>query len=114
MRLAVPSSGRSDLVSSVLTCSERAVAGSTASTAFASTSAPSAAAALNAVDRTVKNLRGMDSPARTVAMALPAYIGRVNVVLFDALSCSSEVMSETAGTSSLAATRGSRDFADAE
>lgn len=114
MRLAEPSSGRSDLVSSVLICSEAGLETSTGSTAFASTSEPSADAALKAVERTVKNLSGMEELARTVAMALPAYIGRVNVVLFDELSCSREVISETAGTSNFAATRGSRDFADAE
>ena len=37
-----------------------------------------------------------------------------NVVAFDEVSCSREVMSETAGTSSRAATRGRSDFADEE
>jgi hypothetical protein len=38
-------------------------------------------------------------------------MGRVKVVLLSAASCSREVMSEIAGTLSLAATRGRRDFA---
>lgn len=72
---------------------------------------PSDSAAENAVDLTVKNLIDMDEDALTVEMALPAYIGRVNVVLLDEGSCSSEVMSDTAGMSSLAATRGRIDLA---
>jgi hypothetical protein len=41
-------------------------------------------------------------------------MGRVKVVLPDAASCSREVMSDTAGTSSLAATRGRIDLAELE
>jgi hypothetical protein len=41
-------------------------------------------------------------------------MGRVNVVLLLAASCSREMMSEMAGTSSRAATRGKRDFAAEE
>jgi hypothetical protein len=69
-------------------------------------------AAENAVERTVKNLIRMDEGARTVAIALPAYIGLVKVVLLAAESCSREVISDTAGRSSLAATRGKSDFAE--
>jgi len=49
-----------------------------------------------------------------VAMALPAYIGREKVVLFEEESCETEIMSETAGTSSFAATRGRRALAEEE
>lgn len=45
-------------------------------------------------------------------MAFPAYIGRVNVVVSS--ECETEVMSETAGRSSVAATRGRIDFAAEE
>lgn len=41
-------------------------------------------------------------------------MGRVKVVLLFAASCSREMMSETAGTLSRAATRGKRDFAAEE
>lgn len=71
-------------------------------------------AAVKAVDRTVKNLMGMEEEARTVAIAFPAYIGRVKVVLLEEESCSRDVMSETAGISSFAATRGRSDFAEDE
>lgn len=47
-------------------------------------------------------------------MALPAYIGREKVVLFEEESCETEIMSETAGTSSFAAMRGRRDLAEDE
>jgi hypothetical protein len=88
---------------------------STGSSDFASTfKLPSDSAAENAADLTVKNLIGMDEGALTVAIAFPAYMGRVNVVLLDEESCSREVMSDTAGMSSLAATRGRIDFADEE
>lgn len=62
----------------------------------------------------MKNLKGTEEGARTVAIAFPAYIGRENVVLFEEGSCETEMISETAGTSSFAATRGRRDFAEEE
>ena len=106
-----------DFVSEVLTCSDGELETSTGSSDLASTSRASGsdgAAAENAVDLTVKNLIGIDEDALTVAMAFPAYMGRVNVVLLDDESCSREVMSDTAGMSNLAATRGRIDFADEE
>jgi len=62
----------------------------------------------------VKNLIGMDDDARTVAIAFPAYIGRVKVVAWEEESCSSDVTSEMAGAPSLAAMRGRSDFAKDE
>lgn len=41
-------------------------------------------------------------------------MGRVKVVLPDAASCSRDVISDTAGTSSFAATRGRIDLAELE
>ena len=41
-------------------------------------------------------------------------MGRVNVVEFEEASCSTDVISDTAGTLSLAATLGRRDFAEEE
>ena len=79
------------------------------------TDAPSSeGAAGTAVERTVKNLKGREEGARMVAMALPAYIGREKVVLFEEESCETEMMSETAGRSSFAARRGRRDLAAEE
>jgi len=49
-----------------------------------------------------------------VEIAFPAYIGRVNVVAPDELSCERDVTSETVGESSFAETRGSKDFAEEE
>ena len=97
----------------VLTCCVGESGTSTGSIAFTFASAPSEdGAAGKAVDLTVKNL--MDEDARTVAIALPAYIGRVKMVLLEEESCSSDVMSDTAGTSNFAATRGRSDFAEEE
>jgi hypothetical protein len=62
----------------------------------------------------VKNFTGTEEGARTVAMALPAYIGREKVVLFEEESCETEMISETAGTSSFAAIRGRRALAEDE
>ena len=56
----------------------------------------------------------MDDDARTVAIAFPAYIGRVKVVACEEESCSTDVTSEMAGASSLAAMRGKSDFAKEE
>ena len=96
-------------------CSDGEFENSIGSNDLTSTSALlSDTAAENAVDLTVKNLIGMEEVALTVAIAFPAYIGRVNVVLLDDLSCSREVTSDTAGTSSLAATRGNMDLAAEE
>ena len=71
-------------------------------------------AAAKAVERTVKILIGMAEEARTVEIAFPAYIGRVNVVELAEGSCSRDVMSDMAGTSNFAATRGRRDLAEGE
>lgn len=81
-RLATPKSGRSDLVRVVFICCVGGSVTSTGSSGLASTSTPSACeeAAGKAVGLTVKNFIGMDDDARTVAMAFPAYIGRVKVV----------------------------------
>lgn len=88
---------------------------STGSMAVTSISAPpDVGAAANAVLRTVKNFMEMEEGARTVAMALPAYMGRVNVVLLEEELCCTEVISEMAGTSSFAATRGKSDLAEDE
>lgn len=62
-----------------------------------------------AVPRTVMILRGMSEPAFTVAIAFPAYIGRVNVV--SSSLCEMDVMSDTCGRSREAATRGRMDLA---
>lgn len=56
----------------------------------------------------------IDSEARTWVKALPAYIARRKVVLLEDTSCEKEVTSETAGRSSVAATRGKIDLADDE
>ena len=114
IRLAAPSSGRSDLVKAVFICSVGESETSIGSRDLTSASPPSDSAAENAVDLTVKNLMGIDEEALTVTMALPAYIGRVNVVQLEDVSCAREVMSEIAGTSSLAATRGRIDLAEYE
>lgn len=113
-RLAAPSSGLSDLVNDVFTCVDGGSATSTGSSAVVFASLSPSVAAGNAVDRTVKNLIGIDEEARTVAIAFPAYMGRVNVVLLAAASCSRDVMSDTAGVSRIAAARGRIDFAEDE
>jgi hypothetical protein len=114
-RLATPKSGRSDLARVVFICCVGGSATSTGSRELASASAPSCeAAAGKAVGLTVKNLIGMDDDARTVAIAFPAYIGRVKVVAWEEGSCSTDVTSEMAGASSLAAMRGRSDFAKDE
>jgi len=114
-RVATPNSGRSDLVRVVFICCVGGFATSTGSRELAPTSAPSCEeAAGKAVGLTVKNLIGIDHDARTVDIAFPAYIGRVKVVVWEEESCSSDVTSEIAGTSSFAAMRGRSDFAKEE
>ena len=112
IRLAAPNSGRSDLVKAVFICSVGESKTSIGSRDLTSASPPSDSAAENAVDLTVTILMGIDEEALTVAMALPAYIGQVNVVQLEYVSCAREIMSEIAGTSSLAATRGRIDLAE--
>mmetsp|Transcript_67382 Transcript_67382/g.186485 ORF Transcript_67382/g.186485 Transcript_67382/m.186485 type:complete len:205 (-) Transcript_67382:353-967(-) len=102
---AEDSSGRSLLVFSSRTNEDRPASGEAAAGA-SSTAAlpPSAAAASKAVPRTVIILTASEEV--TVAMALPAYMGRSKVS-----SPSTAVISERGATSSLAATRGMKSLA---
>jgi hypothetical protein len=59
----------------------------------------------------VQNLIRRFADARTVEMAFPAYMGRVNVVAPVVGSCERDVTSERVGRSINAETRGRRDLA---
>lgn len=71
-RLATPKSGRSDLLSEVEIWFDGGSETSTGSRTSVSASASHGTAAGKAVDRTVKNLMGIEDGARTVEMAFPA------------------------------------------
>lgn len=71
-RLATPNSGRSDLLNKVEMWFDGESSTCTGSRTCVSASASPDTAAGKAVDRTVKNLMGIEGGARTVAMAFPA------------------------------------------
>lgn len=82
--LAVPRSGRSEVVNSVERCVVKetfpSTAGSSSTDTFEEESEVVDGNTGKAVPRTVIILSGISDPALTVAIAFPAYIGRVNVV----------------------------------
>lgn len=111
-RAADPNSGRSDLVNVVLICVVGEFSASMGSKALTSTSDVESASALEkAVVRTVKIVVLRSPGVFTVAIAFPAYIGRVNVVELSDAEWDTDVMSDMAGTSRTPDNRGKRFFA---
>jgi hypothetical protein len=113
-RCAVARSGRVDSVTVVRMCSVGGFGTWTDLISLISMSELSVSlnvAGVKDVPLTVQNLILSFPGARTVEMALPAYMGRVNVVEPVVGSCDRDVTSERVGRSIMAETRGRRDLA---